>query len=446
MAVIDAEGRILGRVNAVDAAVVAVVVALFAAAALHLAVFRPDVTIHAQVFGGPLDEAVAAGFVTGATADGGRVILTDAVVAPAGPGTAFIAGKVRILAERLENGYRLGQEFVEEGSPLTLRLPTGVADVRVLVLDDAPSLAWREVPSAGAFVARGVPAPPIPGLAPGRLVALDGTRFLRIHEAAVLPSAPGVADAYLRGEVVEPVGLATLAGTRAQYAPPALRVPLVEDHAAAEAPVEVVTLPVRVAVLRAPPLAPLPPVDSHEVVDGVTLVRVRDAFPVQRWAPPAPSGQAPVEAVAQESWVELEVMAATRGSGYERAGAALFVGGPFRAMLDGGVLEGVVLRLGEAPPGAWREATLRASGLPAAVADRLLPGAVERSAAGAPLAEVADVLSSFGHPDGSRDVVFRARLWTEAGHVKATPLVVGERVELYPGGSPVVAWVEAVAP
>lgn len=414
------------------------------AAVLHLAVFRPDVTIHAQVFGGPLDEVLASSFVVGAVGAGGQLTVTDAAVAPAGPGLAYVVGKVRLITEGLENGYRLGQEFVQVGHPLSLRLPAGVVDVRVLGIDDRRALAWREVHSTGAFVARGVAASPAAALAPGRLVALDGARFLRLTEVALLPTAPGQADAYLRGDVVQPEGIALGASGTGAFAPPSLQVPLVEDPVAAGTSAALMRVPVRLAVLRTPPLAPLPGVGSFEVVDGLTLVTVRDVTPVRRWAAPGEGQALPDATAAEEDWVDMEVLAAPRGSGYERGGAALLAGGPFEAAAGGTLLRGTVLRVGEAPPGAWREATLRAEGLTPAVADRIAAGAVERSAAGSVLAEVLET-SVAAEPGGTREVVFRARLWAEEGPggpwFKGTPLLPGERLAVFPGGTAVMATV-----
>jgi len=196
VSLIDERGRLFGRVNVIDAAVVAVAALLLLAAGGMVLVSLTDdrgtpESRYATVDLGDRSPAVASQLSAGDASRDGDVVVTDVYVGPGAGDNVTVVARVRVNGTLTpadaagERAFEYGGDPVRRGDRLAVTTPTYDVDGTVLAM--AESGASLDTGTLPVVVETSLPAATRDAISVGDAFRLDGRRVATVEETAFPP-------------------------------------------------------------------------------------------------------------------------------------------------------------------------------------------------------------------------------------------------------------------
>lgn len=396
MSIIDDQGRLFGKVNVIDGAVLSLLGLFVITAGAFLLDPGETRNVHAQVEAQDVAKEASQQLTPGTELRGGDVVVTDVQRVPTSALTDRVYMKLNVTAGLDEDAGvpRIGQAQIVPGSSLPLSVAGHTISAQISLVDDDEDLTHLQTPRQVLFVSRNVERP-VEDLPTDDLVSLGPRNVLAVDGSAVVPRSTQRADVFVWGSTYRLGGDAQsptaplLPGASVRLSTPDHRLSGHLKHATEDRrPIEPVQR--RVTVLAEEDHeSPRPRAQVGDVLELSETIdaRVTDVVRLS-------GAVVNADGTGPRLLVDLALNATRVGDQVEFAGRPLAPGETFGFQAQGSVFEGTIQQLEAAPPGDGTvEATLQATGVPPWAADRIDPGDQERSEAGRTLLTLGDVRS-----------------------------------------------------
>lgn len=461
MTIIDEKGRLFGKVNIIDAAVVVLIGIFILAAATFLVDTSEPVTVHAQVQASDVPRGAAERLEPGMTLGDHRVTVTDVVAVPVTDSVSQVFVKVRILAESSDGIRRLGQTTLSPGASIPITIGGQTVPGKILLLDNSEDLVYFQEPTRLLFVGHEAPLPLENPPQAGALTQLGSHNILRVGGTLTAPTGPSRGDVYVWGDSFRVSG--PIDGSQARPLSPGSKTTLsfpgqslsgeILHTPGDEGPAAVSEL-LRVSVVATTTDGTVPPpAGTEQRMAGEVFAEIVDLILLR-----GPVAGANMEDAPSRSWridIQIEVVRLGDLLLYQgepvRTGEELSFSGP------AGTVSGAIQQIGDAsPPAQTRNVRLLVERVPPWVTAQLHPGDVETSAAGQPLLEIKNLTETpasvvLETHDGRLVLREHPTLWditmvadlstSQEGRFKLEPVNPGATLFIAPDGIPLRATV-----
>lgn len=491
MSLLDNKGRVFGKINVIDLAVLAIIALLVLAAIGFVARGGGPQEVHLQADLVEVPAGAANKLQAGQRVDHGGAEITDVLVAARTNESARVFLKLRLTAEDSGSALRYRDTFLRPGEALTIQADGSTLSGSVALVDDSPKLTYLAGPEPMILAAPKTSAAIAQGIRVGHVGEGPGNDLFLATTIRVLAGNAGGASVFLTGDHVRlspvPQEKAPLvAGARQEFVFPSGVMNVLAysfpDASNLSLPLEPAKVRVLVPVSPGELVPELGPVGG---VTGGTLGNITSVILLEgptvngAGSGPAPpaievQGQRPNDAGVTVAGtgtgvrgpalysVELLAMAIRTSDGFDFGGDQLMPGEAIMIASGAGIIAGKILQVGTAIPSSPRNVTLLASNVPPWVAAALGPGASEPTigeassftigavsvAPGVQVVSTSDGrLAQAQHPV-NLDLTLDSKLLTGGTDAwpsfRGAPLVPGARFVVQPAGIPLEVQVLSV--
>jgi hypothetical protein len=478
MPLIDDQGRLFGKINVIDGAVLSLLAVFAVTAGAFLVDGEQTRNVHAQVAMQDVPREASQALNPGTELHGGAVTVTEVrhVQATSTTDRVFARLNVTTTLDDDTGRHRLGQTVVQRGANLPLSVAGHELQASISLVDEEQGFTYLQPPTEVLFVDREVERP-VAQLPDEGLVSLGAENVLDVNGSAVVPRSPTTADVFVWGATyrlggnADPGQPALLPGASTILTAPGLRLDgELRNPDEDGRPVEPASTSLTVLAGSTDGSRPQARVGNQIRLSEDVHATVTDVLPLDGPVVNDPSTVLPLDGPvvndpstdAIESrprlLVAFDVAASSVNDRLEFRGESLEVGQTFRFDAGGSSLEGPIREIGDrGGDGGSTNVTLQASRVPPWAADHLDPGDRETTRAGETLATIRAlerrpstmIVTHEGqvhereHPR-LLDLTLRVQLHTDSSGWKDAEIAPGQELYLRPDGIPLAATVHEV--